>query len=87
MDRLTMDVEVARSTGHVTASNSPISYPDLPVCRQTSGALAFQIVQTLCEQWPVDVPFNRLTVELIQSYAADIANTVMLNDMAAEGTE
>lgn len=74
MDPLTFGVEVARSTGHPTAADSPITYDTVPGSEFQPGqpfeALRFQVAQATFDSWPVgEFPLNRMTCQLINSFA------------------
>lgn len=77
------DVEVARSTGHTTAADSPVVAPGWmdpalnPPARQTVEALAFQLAQTMFDEWPCgEFPLDRMTCQLIRSFAWTQALTI-----------
>lgn len=79
-------VEVARSEGHATAATSPEVAPGYLNPRdgrrgQTVEALAFQIAQQMFNTWPVgEFPLNRLTCQLIQSFAWTQAVAIHVRD-------
>ena len=79
MNDAELRVETAMSEGHSYAAASPVTYAvaDEPPAGQPFEALRFQVAQSMFDDWPCgDFPLNRMTCQLINSFAYTAALSV-----------